>query len=147
MIAAEYGEHDVRRAMARIEEYERDRIMLLLVIGPSGFLSALAIAWLVASRTLLRPSEALKSSVDRMAHGDLESTVAATSRGDEIGSIARSVEAFRHALVKMHDIQKREHDFDMQRVARAERIQRATARFDQAIRACIDNVHQLGRRR
>jgi methyl-accepting chemotaxis protein len=141
VIAAQYGEHDVRGAMARIEEYERDRIALLLTIGVLGILLALGIAWLVASRTLLGPLQSLNTSVDRMANGDLQSMVAATGRGDEIGSIARSVEAFRHALVKMRDIQQREHDSDMERVARAERIQRAIARFDQAIRACIGNMH------
>ncbi len=146
VISAQYGEHDVRRAMTRIEEYERDRIMLLLVIGAVGLLAALGIAWMVVSRTLLRPLKALKASVDRMTQGNLHSAVAATGRRDEIGSIARSVEAFRHALVEMRDIQQREHDTDMQRVARAERIQHATARFDQAIRACIGNMHEsIGR--
>jgi methyl-accepting chemotaxis protein len=142
VIATEFGEHDVRRAMTRIDDYERDRIMVLLLIGVLGLLGALGIAWLVASRTLLRPLKALNASVDRMGNGDLQGAVAEIGRGDEIGSIARSVEAFRQTLVKMRDIQAREHDADMQRVARAERIQRATSHFDAAIRTCIANVHQ-----
>jgi methyl-accepting chemotaxis protein len=142
VIATEFGEHDVRRAMTRIDDYERDRIMVLLLIGVLGLLGALGIAWLVASRTLLRPLKALNASVDRMGNGDLQGAVAEVGRGDEIGSIARSVEAFRQTLVKMRDIQAREHDADMQRVARAERIQRATSHFDAAIRTCIANVHQ-----
>lgn len=137
-----YGEQDVRFAMKQISDYEQERIGLLTMIGGLGLLAALLAAWLVASRTILRPLTALKTSVDRMAQDDLQSPVSETARGDEIGSIARSAENFRHSLVKMRDIQAREHDNDMQRVARAERIQRATGRFEQAIRDCIENLQR-----
>jgi methyl-accepting chemotaxis protein len=139
--AKRFGEHDVRRAMSEIAEYERHRVGLLLLISGLGLMAALLIAWVIVSRTLLRPLKSLKTSVDRMAKGDLQVPVAETARGDEIGTIARSVENFRHGLVQMRDIQAREHDNDQQRIARAERIQRATDRFDQAIRECIGNVH------
>lgn len=139
--AKHFGEHDVRRAMAEINDYETHRISLLLLISGLGLLAALAMAWIVVSRTMLRPLAALKTSVDRMAKGQLQSPVSETARGDEIGTIARSVENFRHALVQMRDIQAREHENDRQRIARAERIQRATDRFDRAIRDCVANVH------
>jgi methyl-accepting chemotaxis protein len=140
--AKHFGENDVRRAMAGISEFERGRISLLLLISELGLLGALTMAWIVVSRTMLRPLTALKTSVDRMARGNLELPVSETARGDEIGTIARSVENFRHGLVQMREIQAREQENDKQRIARAERIQRATGRFDQAIRACIADVHR-----
>jgi methyl-accepting chemotaxis protein len=139
--ASRFGEHDVRRAMDEITDYEQHRVRLLLLISGIGLLAALALAWLIVSRTLLRPLTSLKASVDRMAKGDLHFSVSETTRRDEIGTIARSVENFRHGLVQMRDIQAREHDNDKQRIARAERIQSATSRFEQAIRECIANVH------
>jgi methyl-accepting chemotaxis protein len=139
--AKRVGEHDVRRAMNEMIEYEQDCVRLLLLISVLGLLAALAAAWMIVSRTLLRPLQSLTTSVDRMARGDLQFPVGETTRGDEIGTIARSVENFRHGLVQMRDIQAREHDNDKQRIARAERIQRATDRFDHAIRECIANVH------
>jgi methyl-accepting chemotaxis protein len=141
-VAKRFGEHDVRMAMEEIAQYERHRVGLLLLISALGLLAALTTAWLVVTRTLLRPLTALKNSVDRMAQDDLQSPVSGTARGDEIGSIARSAENFRHKLVTMRDIQAREHDNDMQRIARAERIQRATGRFEQAIRDCIENLQR-----
>jgi methyl-accepting chemotaxis protein len=140
--AMRFGEHDVRRAMSEIADYEQHRVRLLLLISVLGLLAALAAAWIVVVRTLLRPLTSLKISVDRMARGNLQGPVGETARRDEIGTIARSVENFRHGLVQMRDIQAREHDNDQQRIARAERIQRATDRFEQAIRECIANVHR-----
>lgn len=140
--AKRFGEHDVRSAMGEITDYEQHRVRLLLLISGFGLLAALLAAWMIVSRTLLRPLTSLKTSVDRMAKGDLQLPVGGTGRGDEIGTIARSVENFRHGLVQMREIQAREHDNDKLRIARAERIQRATDRFEQAIRDCIANVHR-----
>ena len=141
-IAIRHSENDVRLAMQRIETYERNRIGILLLIGSLGIVIAMSAAWLVVSRTVLRPLKSLNASVDRMAGGDLQSAVAGTGRADEIGSIACSVEAFRHGLVQMQDIRAREHDNDKARLERAERIQRATMRFEQAIRDCMAKTHQ-----
>jgi methyl-accepting chemotaxis protein len=137
-----YGEDDVRRVMSEIADYQRSAITLLFLIGGLGLIAALIAAWVVASRTILRPLSALRMSLDRMAQGDLERPISETARGDEIGSIARSTENFRHSLNQMRAIQEREHHNDLQRIARAERVQRATGRFEQAIRDCIANLHR-----
>ncbi len=136
-----YGENDVREAMTGIIEYQHLSGRLLALIGGVGLLVSLIVAWLIAARTIIRPLTALKDSVDRMAAGDLTSPTAENSRVDEIGSIARSVEDFRHGLVKIRDIEARERNNDQQRVARAERIQRATDRFERAIRDSLSKVH------
>jgi hypothetical protein len=52
-----------------------------------------------------------------MAAGDLSSVVAASERSDEIGSIARAVDNFRHSLFQVRDIQSRERENDLQRGA------------------------------
>ena len=140
--AIHFGEQDVNRAMGQISDYEKRRVGLLLAISAIGLLAAMIAAWVVVSRSMLRPLTSLKACVDRMAKGDLQSPVGETARGDEIGTIARSVENFRHSLLQMRDIQAREHDSDMQRVARAERIQKATRHFEQAIRDCMAGVHR-----
>jgi methyl-accepting chemotaxis protein len=137
-----YGEDDVRQVMIGIAEYQRGAITLLSLIGGLGLLASLIAAWAVASRTILRPLKALEASVDRMAQGDLHRPINETARGDEIGSIARSTENFRHRLIQMRDIQAREHENDAQRIERAERVKRATARFEQVIRDCIANLHR-----
>jgi methyl-accepting chemotaxis protein len=137
-----YGEDDVSKVMTGIAEYQRGAITLLFLTGGIGLIAALIAAWMVASRTILRPLTALRMSLDRMAQGDLERPISETARGDEIGSIARSTENFRHSLNQMRAIQEREHRNDLQRIARAERVQRATGRFEQAIHDCIDNLHR-----
>ncbi len=137
-----HGEVDVDQVMAGISEYQRGAITLLSLTGSLGLLASLIVAWMVVSRTILRPLTVLKMSVDRMAQGDLERPINETARGDEIGSIARSTENFRHRLTQMRDIQARDQENDRQRLARAERVQRATGRFEQAIRDCIANLHR-----
>ena len=137
-----YGEDDVRQVMSGITQYQRHAMILLFLTGALGLIAALVAAWLVASRTILRPLTALKTSVDRMAQGDLERPINETLRGDEIGVIARATENFRHSLNEMRAIQDREHQNDLQRIARAERVQRATERFEQVIHDCISNLHR-----
>jgi methyl-accepting chemotaxis protein len=141
-VGERYGEDDVRQVMAGIAEYQRRAIALLFLTGGLGLIAALIAAWMVASRTILRPLTALKMSLDRMAQGDLERPINGAARGDEIGSIARSTENFRHGLIRMRDIQAREHESDLQRITRAERVQRATGRFEQAIHDCIANLNR-----
>jgi methyl-accepting chemotaxis protein len=137
-----YGEDDVRQVMTGMAEYQRGAITLLFLTGMLGLLAALIAAWMVVSRTILRPLTTLKMSLDRMAQGDLERPISETARRDEIGSIARSTENFRHSLNRMRAVQEREHQNDLQRIARAERVQRATGRFEQVIHDCISNLHR-----
>lgn len=140
--ATRHSENEVRHAMRQIEAYERNRISILLLIGGLGVVIAMSAAWFVVSHTVLRPLKSLKTSVDRMASGDLQSAVTGTARSDEIGSIARSVEAFRNGLEQMQDIRTREQNNDKVQLARAERIQRAIARFEQAIGDCLEKTRQ-----
>ncbi|MBV2359713.1 Cache 3/Cache 2 fusion domain-containing protein [Thalassococcus sp. CAU 1522] len=58
------------------------------------------VAILAAIRYLMRPLTALDASISRIKDGDLTATVPHGQRGDEIGSIARSVDSFRAQLLE-----------------------------------------------
>ncbi|WP_135469520.1 methyl-accepting chemotaxis protein [Crenalkalicoccus roseus] len=65
----------------------------LLVVTVVGLLVGL-LAWLIA-RGITRPLAALTTATAAMAEGDLDSAVPGTRRADEVGVLARALEAFR----------------------------------------------------
>ena len=64
-----------------------------------------ALALVVVQRSLATPMRDLTDRVARLTEGDLEIDVPHTERGDELGAIARAIEAFRKAS---QDVKKRE---------------------------------------
>src|SRR5262245_8885138 len=74
------------------------------------FLQALAAALLIAAalglltfRSVVRPTRALQASVESIVGGDYATAVPFTRAGDEIGSLARSIDVLRRGAGAMED--------------------------------------------
>lgn len=76
-----------------------------LGIGAVGLMLVVValLLWIVRLR-LLVPLDALRESVAAVARGDWRSPVAGTSRGDELGEMARAIDAFRRQAAELPDI-------------------------------------------
>ncbi|MCM0021948.1 MAG: methyl-accepting chemotaxis protein, partial [Tagaea sp.] len=70
-------------------------IWLTLGIGLIGLLLTLAQGWLIGVRGISRPLRALADDVDRIAGGDYARAAGGVDRADEIGRLARNVDALR----------------------------------------------------
>ncbi|NGY06117.1 response regulator [Solimonas terrae] len=82
-----------------------DNIRLLAIASLLAGLLFCALALAVVQRSLATPMRHLTELVARLTAGDLRIEVPHTERGDEVGAIARAIEAFRHAS---QEVQKRE---------------------------------------
>ncbi|MBI4336519.1 MAG: HAMP domain-containing protein [Chloroflexi bacterium] len=71
----------------------RQRLVLLATLG---FLATLLVAW-VTTRHVVKPTEQLTSSAQRMAQGDLERPINVNAQ-DEIGKLAESLDTMRQKL-------------------------------------------------
>jgi two-component system, sensor histidine kinase and response regulator len=92
--AKEAAEETVRSADTAVEH----ATLLLL----SGGLTSLLIGWLI-TRSIRRPFDAIEHSVRRLAQGELSVEVPHASYGNEIGSLARSVQVLQDGARQMDD--------------------------------------------
>jgi methyl-accepting chemotaxis protein len=103
------------------------------VFAASGGLAGLIIAGLIAlvlGRGLTRPLAVLCGALDRLAGGDVTVEVPGTERRNEIGRIARGLEAFKHGLA----------DAVQLRAAQAEQRQRAETEKRAALIHMADTI-------
>ncbi|ANT59458.1 hypothetical protein AYJ57_03210 [Salipiger sp. CCB-MM3] len=94
LIAAEPAEVIAAGPRALLERLLRGTAIALI--------AALALAWL-AARNLARPLARIANAMGQVAAGDYESEIPAQRRGDEIGRIARALEALRRDLRQSRD--------------------------------------------
>ena len=72
---------------------------ITLVVG--AIVAVLALGLWIVLRGVVTPLRALTATMDTLATGKLAITVAGTQRRDEIGTMAKSVETFRQALLEV----------------------------------------------
>ena len=82
-----------------------DSIQYQIGIGLLGMITLLGMI-VYHGNMLRRGIFAVRDSMQRILSGDLGMAVAATERGDEIGEMARSAEAFRHAAVEKQALER-----------------------------------------
>jgi methyl-accepting chemotaxis protein len=77
----------------------RTTLLRLSLIGGAILATTLFVAWFV-NRDITVSIGGLKTAMDRLATGDLVTTVPATDRRDEIGGMAAAVQVFKEHMVK-----------------------------------------------
>jgi methyl-accepting chemotaxis protein len=73
--------------------------ILMLVLAAAG-LAAAAVAFMVVTRGVVRPIKGLGATIQGLARENSDASVPHTEQKDEIGDIARAVDAFRGSVVE-----------------------------------------------
>ncbi|TGE00662.1 methyl-accepting chemotaxis protein [Methylobacterium nonmethylotrophicum] len=102
-------------------------------------LAALAVAW-VLTRHIGRPLAALDRTMQALAEGRLDTAVPATERGDEIGTMARSVLMFRDGLAEAEGLRAAQAADQAQRERRAQVVDDLVRGFDRAVGEVVGMV-------
>ena len=103
-------------------------------------LASIGIAWLVA-RSVVRPLSRLKLRMDALSKGELSLPVADTSRSDEIGEMARTVEVFKEAMIETNRLRAEQVEAEQrQMLARKEDMHRMADSFEGAVGEIIATV-------
>jgi len=74
------------------------------IIAGGSILAVVALGLLIAMRGVVGPVRALTSTMEALAGGALQTTVSGVQRGDEIGTMARTVEGFRISLIEVESL-------------------------------------------
>jgi len=64
------------------------------------------ILWLLTSRSIVRPINAITKVMDRLAAGDLSVDIPGVARRDETGDMARAVEVFKKNALQVEDLRR-----------------------------------------
>ena len=89
----EEAEHDARRLQ-----------MLMLVIGVVGVAGGIAVGFLIGQFGIARPIVRAVGSLRLLAAGNTEEAIYGVGRGDEIGSVAESMQVFKENLIRTREM-------------------------------------------
>ena len=131
------NEEALARKVEAVDRVAADAFTTLVVEAAVGSAALLAaIAWIVIG-FVVRPLVRITAMMDAVAGGDLDRTVEGAARKDEIGSLARSLEAFR---AKGLELRRMEAEAEaVKQAAEAER-KAALARMADAFEANVGTI-------
>src|SRR5258708_2583874 len=84
---------------------EYRQTLIWLVLAAFGIILATALITFMVNRDIERPMVRLKSTMERLAAGDLTAAIDDTSRCDEIGGMAKAVQVFKDNAMTMRRLE------------------------------------------
>jgi methyl-accepting chemotaxis protein len=108
-----------------------ERLALWLTLGTAAGLGVVGLlAWLLVSRTVVRPLEAVTGALGSLSEGRTDVAVPGAERRDELGRLAQTAERFRAALLERAAMEQARLAEAKAKEARAAAMAEEVARFD-----------------
>ncbi len=123
----------------RLERLKQER---LFVVGSCLLLMSLGLVYFVfVTRGIVRPVQQLTQNMVAMAADDLSVNIANTSRGDELGSMARALLVFRDKINEADKLRKAQEETRRQaELAKQQALQNFAREFEGSVDSIISNV-------
>jgi methyl-accepting chemotaxis protein len=109
-------------------------VMLGVAIGIAGTVIYLT------NRSIVPPILSMVGAMGRLAGGDHSVEVPATGKKDEIGLMARAVLVFKENMIKAKELADKEAEAVKERIARANRVNELTQKFDEDVSMVLKSV-------
>jgi methyl-accepting chemotaxis protein len=103
----------------------------MMVVGLS------TIAYIVVSRGVVRPINAVNHAMIGLANGDTTTEIPHVGRSDEIGGMAQAVAVFKRNMISAEQMAAQQAAARMARARRLETMERHTAEFGQSVAAVM----------
>jgi diguanylate cyclase (GGDEF)-like protein len=134
LVAKEAGERAVRFAQTRYDEAVRAIVAITLIAAMCAFV---AVFWV--TQTISRPVLQVSEAMNRLARGELDATIEANDRGDEIGTLFTAARGYRDSLSRILALREQS-DMERQRFAAAlGNMTQGLCMFDAAQRLIVCN--------
>jgi methyl-accepting chemotaxis protein len=114
--------------------------LLMEAIAGLGIVLGIAIGWFVSNFGIVRPIGAAVDGLQKLAQGDTDFEITGTDRHDEIGEIARTMDAFRDNIAKSRELEASQANDQRDKEARQQRVETYIAGFEQSV---IDSLEAL----
>jgi len=109
----------------------------LIVGAVGGLVVAYTLLGWIALQQISKPLARMTGEMTKLAGGDLGITVDGTTRSDEIGALARSLEIFREHALTAHRLEARQHDDHRLKEERHARMESYITEFDDQVREAL----------
>lgn len=123
-----------------VETTFRSSLSAGLLGGGGVLVGALFITWLV-NRDITRSLDGMTAAMKRLAEGNTIDEIPARNRGDEIGSMAASVQVFKVSLIETGRLRSEQelerHELERER---SQGMLDLAARFEASVGSIVDNV-------
>ncbi|TYO63063.1 HAMP domain-containing protein [Bradyrhizobium hipponense] len=128
-----------REAVVQAEASARNFILTVLLLCASLVLAGLSF-WITFAR-ILKPLSAISGAMGRLANGDFDTTVPGTSRADEVGEMARTVEVFKQNGLQVEHMRSEQAAAEMRAAAqRRDEMHKLANGFEAAVGEIVDTV-------
>ncbi|MCK1728645.1 methyl-accepting chemotaxis protein [Bradyrhizobium sp. 142] len=128
-----------REAVVQAEASARNFILTVLLLCASLVLAGLSF-WITFAR-ILKPLSAISGAMGRLADGDFDTTVPGTSRADEVGEMARTVEVFKQNGLEVERMRSEQAVAEKRAAAqRRDEMHRLADGFETAVCEIVDTV-------
>jgi Methyl-accepting chemotaxis protein len=129
------------RELEALETLAKQLTELITILGGGLGLGFILLGWRLA-RGITRPITGLALVVDRLTRGDLQVDVPATGKRDEIGVLARSVEAFRAAMIETRRLEAEQAKQQAARQRHEEAVDLVMGTFGSTISGSLGTVRE-----
>jgi methyl-accepting chemotaxis protein len=124
---------------ARIEAFQRDRIVTFAVTALLFALAIFGTVWFIR-RNVTRPVVELAGIMDRLAEDRTDLAVPLTARRDELGRMARAVETFRVGIGRRLELERAARAEAERREAQIRDIQTLCSDFDRTFVSTVGSM-------
>ena len=125
---------------ATLQEASWDIVMMIVVVGVVLLLVAGLSIFLLGNRIVRRPLEAVVNNIQGLIDRRYDQAISGTERGDEIGEINKALNVFRDKLSEADALAEQQAEEQKRQLARAEKIARMSAEFDQKVSHLVATV-------
>lgn len=116
-------------------------IKFLVMIGAVGLLVPLIA--IVSNRMIVSPIKNLATMVDQFRHGDFDVQIPWAARHDEIGLVARAMEAFRKNLIRNQILEREREELNQQLEWKVQQRTKELAEQKERLAQALKKEHKL----
>ncbi len=118
-----------------------DILMNVVIFGAlGGILSGLALGLFISKKGVVEPIHSIKSCLEKLADGHLQTDIFGTDRKDEIGEIAQTTLIFKQNMIKAKELDAAQRADAEAKAKRGERIAQLVHDFESVIKGIISTV-------
>jgi methyl-accepting chemotaxis protein len=123
-------------AAARNDATERDLVLQMLLLAAA--MGAALASMMAVGRRIIRPLQAIRDAMLKVADGDLDADVSFGGRRDEIGALSGALAAFRQNAIEKARIQAEQLGRRAQTETRQRTVQTHIHAFEEQMREALD---------
>ena len=137
---ADYNAAEVSRLTLSLETFYTQLIVMISIVAGIGIAISLVLAYTVSIYGITRPIGSVTEAMTAISGGNLDTAIAGTDRGDEIGAMARSLEVFKSNMLQNREMTEQTHRHAEEQQRRAEQLSQIITGFNEEVGTALGSL-------